>query len=636
MDAITKEALGTVDQISPRNQSKYQKALNSRAAIWQYQTVSEANVMKFEQAVKKTDAAIDLAVQGFADPATRQASVTLANNQINDAVADGRYSREAADLKLKFVSDVRLGYDMADEYRKAVEAGTDADYMASMADETFSPDTLNTFFNEKKLYDSEVGAKIAEEKAIEQLKLDRAFSNVQQDIIWRPIETDDDLKSFMTSYSNDAINNYADANKLSLGNRGKLFTARNKRLKELASRGNKERGGTIEPDLSSKEFRNDIDSRATSELQIDTTGDVSPEQRDAIVAWEVQNAPKLGAVGTTATNFLNNSALGGSYGTTDRGWEQFMKALPIYEELARMDGVTTDGIDSKTKQMFEITRYMNWQDDPDRARQIWINYRSASAEELSYAEQQYNTEDLFDALNSDEDLATRAGLIRADSWMWFNAEPDMPGATRAQMERVAKSMATSMALTNGTVNYTELADMVANVMGTMVSTSTLNKNVPSGSDSLGRISEESMLYPPVPKEAESWARRVLEQDFLPGGQATTKVKVFNKEYTIVAPYDFSMESEARMAMSDQAIGISETLPDPYADIPGDVIPVNMLQVVTPPLRQNQFRQDGTRIWHLFYRGKPILNVDNTFYEWTPYSDTEGRLREMEEENAIIQ
>jgi hypothetical protein len=65
----------------------------------------------------------------------------------------------------------------------------------------------------------------------------------------------------------------------------------------------------------------------------------------------------------------------------------------------------------------------------------------------------------------------------------------------------------------------------------------------------------------------------------------------------------------------------------------NIIPVNMIQVVTPPLRQNQFNEKGNRVWHLYYRGKPLLNTDLTFIEWTPYEDTEGRIRQMEEDNA---
>jgi hypothetical protein len=622
MDAISQNFLGTSELISERNRSEYERKSNVQVGLWQFQNASNFNMRKFEQSVVKTDSAVNLALEGR--------DFTLAANITRTAIEDGRYSKEAGEEQLRKISDVELGYDLFEQYKKAAEADETASFMAGMSEDVYSPETLNVFSQEKSLYDSQMKEQKAIEDQQEREVKDRAYLNYKRSIEFAPISTVDDLKNYATTYSDDNLHDYADSMDLPLSHREALFNARDRHLQQIASAGNKKQGGPIEPDLTSKNYRDYIDTQAVSELGIDPST-ATPEQRDQVVRWEVDNAKEFGAIGTTTANFLNSSATGGVRGSTDDGWVQFLKALPVYERLQSTDNVVWEGVDSKNTAMYESVRYLNYENNPDMARQVWTNYRSASQDELDKAKAQYNTQDLIAVLQSDEDLATRAGLIRADSWLWFNTKPDIPGATQAQINRIGETLAIQEALTSGVVNYSSLAEKVANVMGTIVTTSTLNEGAPSGNDSLGRISEEMLLYPPVTKEGETWARGVLAQDMLPVDSEPWKVVYNNTEYTIGAAFDPSMEDEARMDMGEGiGTGLSETLPDPYADIPGNVIPVNMIQIVTPPLRQNQFNEKGERIWNLYYRGKMLMKPDYTAIEWTPFEDTEGRVRQMEE------
>ena len=347
---------------------------------------------------------------------------------------------------------------------------------------------------------------------------------------------------------------------------------------------------------------------------------------------------------------MNNSATGGARGDVE-GWEQFLRALPTYEKLASTDNIVWEGVDPDNISMYETIRYMNYQENPDLARQVWVNYNSASQQELDDAEAQYNADDLMAELMDNEDIAGSAGLLRPDTFLWFNSEPDIPGATQSLIYRIGKTLSTHEALTSGVVSYRNLAEKVANVMGSMITSSTLNKGAPVGSDGMKSIGIEAMVHAPVKAEGEAWAREVLAQDFLgldyktgdgkfywteegEKKKAGQIVKVFNELMTIVPPYDVQTADRAQQDMGLPFGGsINETMPDPYFDVEGGVVPVNWIQIVTPPLAQDQFNSKGQRIWHLYYRGKPILKEDNTYIEWSPFIDPDTGASRVMEENA---
>ncbi len=309
--------------------------------------------------------------------------------------------------------------------------------------------------------------------------------------------------------------------------------------------------------------------------------------------------------------------------------------MPTYETLAAKDNVVWEGVDPDNISMYETIRYMNYQENPDLARQVWVNYNSASQQELDDAEAQYNPDDLMAELMDNEDIAGSAGLLRPDTFLWFNEEPDIPGATQSLIYRTGKTLSTHEALTSGVVSYRNLAEKVANVMGSMITSSTLNKGAPVGSNGMKSIGIEAMVHAPVKQEGEAWARRTMAQDFLGLDlSGEYKVKVFNEMMTIVPPYDVQTADRAQQDMGLPFGGsINETIPDPFFDVEGGVVPVNWIQVVTPPLAQDQFNSKGQRIWHLYYRGKPILKEDNTYIEWSPFIDPDTGASRVMEENA---
>lgn len=640
MDTVFAALKDSSKQISERNRGNYERNAQMQSSVWKADTTNTANGLRLTAAKNKRVEAANLAIEGK--------NYMLAENIVRTGMEDGTFDEIAGNEMLRKISDGETGDKLFAQYKVAAEKGSEAQFLANLANEDVPPEAFNAFNQQRGIYDAQMKGVKAEQEEQQRLQQDRALTDLGMQIEYAAIGSEDDLNNYLAAYSDANLHSIADDYKLSWAERRMLFNMRNDRLKQLAAKGNKEQGGMVEPDVGSKEYRKAISTDAYTDLGV-VPDAATPEQRQQVIEWEIRNAEKYGTIGQNAVNFLNNAATGSSPGVNvEQAWEQILLAMRYYENLNAQDNVRLDGVSDEAQSIYQSMLAMDYKAQPEIARTMYVNYRSMNQLERDEAREYYKPDVLLEVIADDEDLLHKAGILRADDTLWFNEKPVITGPVRAQINRLGNMLGMFEYATRKEINYAALADKVAGVLGSQVSTSTLNKGVPTGGtavlsstgelESVGIIDSEAMLHAPTPPEGEIFVRGRLEEDLVRFQGQPLKVKAYNQVYTIVSPVlsgvsktDLQQLYEAKgdvlLPMMDTAAYGLE-----YAEPEGNIIPVNHIRVVTPALPQDQFNAQGERIWHLYYRDKLLLNAEdvkdakgniilyaNQPMEWTPFS-----------------